>query len=86
MWLCKQVAHALDDHRYWDLPWHRRLGLNLHVLLCFVCGRYHRHVMLMQRTAHDYVAHEQADLPAAGLSLSPEARDRIAKKISEPRL
>lgn len=74
---CKQVADALADKRYWELPWYRRWGLRLHVGLCFFCGRYHRHVMCMQETAKSFCDHEAKGGTGAEEKLSPEARERI---------
>lgn len=72
---CKQVADALADERYWNLPWYRRWGLRLHVGLCLFCGRYHRHVMCMQEMADEFNKHTED--AAKDVHLSDEARDRI---------
>ena len=84
MLFCKQVANALADERYWKLPFHRRIGLRMHVMLCAVCGQYHRQVMFMQRAADEYLKHEQEDPPPAEMSLSPQARDRIQTALKNP--
>lgn len=54
MLTCKQVAKSLADRDYAELPLLKRISLKLHVLLCFVCGRYHRHVMRFQDGVRRY--------------------------------
>ncbi len=75
---CKHVADALAQAHHWDLPWYRRWGLHLHVALCFVCGRYHRQVILMQDALRVFRRREDADQLRPEVRLSPEARRRIA--------
>jgi hypothetical protein len=81
MWRCKQVANALAASKYRDLPLLRRLALRVHVALCFVCGKYHRQVMLMQDTAIQFRKHELSDPPGPEETLSTEARRRIAESL-----
>ncbi len=80
---CKHVAEALADKRYWELPLHRRIGLHLHVFLCFLCGRYNRQIMALQDAARHYAAYELAEVPPSEYRLSPEARERIRRKLRE---
>jgi hypothetical protein len=79
---CKQVSDALAAHRYWELPWHQRLGMRLHVLLCFVCGRYNRQIMDVQDAARGYLDHEEATGEHTGSGLSADRRDKIRKLLS----
>jgi alkylated DNA nucleotide flippase Atl1 len=84
MWTCKQVGRALAEQRYQDLPWHRRIGLKLHVALCVVCHRYNKSVMQMQDIAADFQKHEQAgDIPSAAPALSDEAKKRICDSLKQ---
>jgi hypothetical protein len=78
---CKQVSEALRNGKYWKLPWHRRMGLYMHVGLCFVCGKYNRQVMLMQDGVREYLRHEISDPPPAELRLPAEARARLRRAL-----
>ncbi len=78
---CKHVAEALADNRYWELPLHRRIGLHLHVFLCFICGRYNRQIMILQDAARQYAEYERVTVPPPELALPPEARERIRKRL-----
>ncbi len=81
MWRCKHVAEALAKHHYWDLPWAQRMGLKTHVCLCFVCGRFHRQVMIMQDAARRFRRHEEQDPP---LPMPPEAKQRLKASLQPP--
>lgn len=78
---CRQVAKALADHRYYELPRHKRIGMFIHIKLCIMCGKYHQQVIDMQEGVHQYLQHEDAaDIPLP-VHLSAEAKERIAEAI-----
>ena len=83
MLMCRQVAKALAEHRYYELPWHRRIGLRIHVALCAVCGKYHRQVVVMQDGVRTYLEHEEADEVAPDVHLSDEAAERIRARLRQ---
>lgn len=78
---CKQVSDALAAHRYWELPWAKRLGMRLHVLLCFVCGRYNRQIMDVQDAARGYLNHEESTGEHVGGGLTPERREQLRRLL-----
>ncbi len=78
---CKQVADALASGTYWELPLYKRVGLRAHVALCFLCGPFHRFIMLMQDATRHYREHEMCDPPPADMKLSETARQRIADAL-----
>jgi arginyl-tRNA synthetase len=65
---CKQVSKALANHRYYELPWWRKIPMFAHIKLCVMCGKYHQQVVTMQKDAGDVETH---------VHLSDEARKRI---------
>ncbi|MBN2683993.1 MAG: hypothetical protein JXR40_01825 [Pontiellaceae bacterium] len=74
---CKQVANALAKHRYYELPWWRRIPMFVHIKLCVVCGKHHRQVVTMQKGVHDYLEHEEKGETALCMHLSDEAKKRM---------
>lgn len=80
---CKQVAKALAENRYYEMPWNRRITMFIHIRICAVCGRYHQQVIDMQKGIHDYLEHEDAGDITPTLQLSDEARQRIAEKLKK---
>lgn len=91
MFTCKQVSKSLAKQDYETLPWHRKLGLKLHVVLCLICGRYNRQVMLMQDTCRHYKANEEKALekhegmPASRkAALEAALKEHIGKTGNQP--
>ena len=84
MWMCRQVAQALRDSRFWELPKRKRVGLLIHVFLCPMCGKYHREVVDFHRCIHDYLEKEAVDEPPESLKLSEDARRKIGEALKSP--
>jgi hypothetical protein len=80
---CKQVAKNLADRDYAELSPLKRLSLKLHVLLCVVCGRYHRHVMRFQDGVRRYRRGEgsRATQPKSEFCLLSEERESIRRAL-----
>ncbi len=83
MLTCKQVAKSLAERDYAELPRLKRAFLKLHVLLCFVCGRYHRHVMRFQDGVRRYRSGESARTASAktDFCLLSEERESIRRAL-----
>lgn len=81
MIMCRQVAKALAEHRYYELPWYRRIPMFIHIRLCVMCGKYHQQVVDMQRGVHYYLEHENKGDVDPDMHLSPEVRERIAGEL-----
>jgi len=58
MLTCKQVSKALAEQDYREMPFHKRMGLRLHVALCVVCKGYNGNVMLFQDMARAFRRYE----------------------------
>lgn len=82
MWRCKHVSEALHQQDYKTLPRLKRWGLRLHVMLCFVCRRYQKQVIMMQDTCRHYreevpcCSHSHDKLPA-------DKRTAMQNKLTE---
>lgn len=83
MWRCKNVASALAEKNYELLPWRRRMGLKLHVALCFVCHGYHKQVMIMQDVTRKFHEHEENDDLAPETELGDDAKQRIKEVLKK---
>ena len=83
MIMCKQVAKALADHRYYELPWYRRIPMFMHVRLCVMCGKYHQQVIDVQHGVHDFLEHEEKGDIEPKIHLSDEAKERIASEMKK---
>ena len=80
---CKQVAKALGNHRYYELPWWRRIPMFVHIRLCIMCGKYHQQVVDMQKGVKNYLEHEDEGDIETHVHLSDEARERIEAALKQ---
>ena len=82
---CKHVADALAASHYQDLSKWQRIGLRLHMALCFVCCKYHKQVMLMQDCARGMCEHEAGDSapPPTDQCLSDDAKSRMKSRLTQ---
>lgn len=80
---CRQVAKALAHHRYYELPWYRRIPMFIHIRLCVMCGKYHQQIVDMQKGVHDYLEHEEQGHIEPQMHISAEAKERIAEALKQ---
>lgn len=81
MLTCKQVSKALAEQDYRELPYLKRLGLRLHVSLCFVCRGYNGSVMRFQDMARAFRRHEDKSTPKQ--QAPEESKKRWQNSISD---
>ncbi len=84
MIMCKQVAKALSRERYYEMPWHRRIPMFVHIRLCVMCGKYHQQVVDFQKGFRGFLEQEGKGELDAGMHLSPEARKRMKDQLETP--
>ena len=65
MFTCKQVSHSLSKEDYAKLSFTKRLFLQLHVKLCFLCGRFNRQVMDGQDMCRHFKQYEATNCQCA---------------------
>jgi len=75
---CRQALRLQSDALDRPLPPTRRPGLWLHLLLCKWCRYYGQQIRFIRHAAHE---HPGELTQAAPQQLSPEARERIRRKI-----
>lgn len=78
---CKQVSKALAENRIHELPWHKRLGLKLHIKLCFVCGKANTQIVQLQNGIKKMLDREDDDLYVS-VRLSDEAKENLKQKMN----
>ena len=78
---CKQVSKALAENRIHELPWHKRLGLKLHIKLCFVCGKANTQIVQLQNGIKKMLDREDDDL-YVNVRLSDEAKEKLKQKMN----
>ena len=64
---CKDVAKSLADTNFRDLTCRQRVAMLFHIVLCPVCGSFHRDVVKSHKNAREFCEQEEptdAKLPA----------------------
>jgi hypothetical protein len=83
MLACKQVANALSQGDYENLPPFRKAMLKVHVKLCVMCGKYHRDVMDMQDGVRKFRHQEDAGVLEHTPALSEDSKRRMLSAIHD---
>src|SRR5438128_5853316 len=77
---CRQVARLQSDALDRRLSLSKRFGLRLHLLLCKWCRRYGKQIRFLRCAAHE---HPENLTEATPRTLSPEARERLKRSLSD---
>lgn len=78
---CKEVTRLLSESMDHTLPFGKRLGVRLHLLMCKFCARYKKQLLLIREAAQRLAATEEKPGVHPGETLSEEARERIRKSL-----
>ena len=79
---CQQTVQKLSQSMDTKLSLRDRINVKLHLWICAWCHWYLEHLHLIRDTARAKGA-DTADVSSvSGASLSPEARERIRRKLS----
>jgi len=78
---CKDVTKLVSESMDRSLPFGKRIGVRLHLLICKFCARYERQLLLVRETVRRLAATVEAPGEPSGETLSEEAKERIRKSI-----
>jgi hypothetical protein len=78
---CKHASRLISDSMDRQLTAGERLSLRFHLLVCRLCCRYQRQLLLIRRAIQplESAARVGEELPS---SLSPAARERIRQALA----
>lgn len=78
---CQEVSRLVSESLDRKLPWHQRLAVRVHLLMCRFCSRFRKQMLFLRDAVrHHRTTIEEADA-APGPALSPEARERIKRLL-----
>jgi cytochrome c biogenesis protein ResB len=77
---CEEATRLISQSLDKGLPLRKRIALRSHLLMCKLCPRFLRQMRFLRTAA---VRHERAVESDAFHALSPEAKERIKKVLSE---
>ena len=75
---CKEATRLQSQAMERSLSVSERVGLKIHLFLCKWCRRYGAQIRFLRSAAHQCEEHEKGVVPQ---KLSPEARERILRKV-----
>jgi hypothetical protein len=78
---CRHASQLLSEAMDRRLSLRERIRLQLHLLICAACRNYRRQLLLIRRAMQEGTGMVDDLTEAAGLSLSPEARERVRQAI-----
>ena len=79
MFCCKDVSQKVSQSLDVALPFHHRMAIRFHLMMCRYCSRVRRQLILLRKMSR----HIDDDLsaPSTTATLSDEARTRIKEKL-----
>lgn len=81
MFNCRDVSKKVSDSMDVNLPFHYRLQVKIHLLMCKYCNRLKNQLLILRKTAR------LEDLPEDEIyraqSLSKETRERIKRAMRD---
>jgi hypothetical protein len=78
---CREVTRLQSEALDKRLPFSKRVGLRLHLLVCSWCRRYGKQIRFLREAMHD---NPEELSEASSQSLSPEARERMKRAFQGP--
>ncbi len=75
MFNCKEATQLVSEFLDRKLPFHKRIWIRIHLLMCKFCSRYEKQLMFLRKASHTQKMHEEDT--ESYISLPPEARKRI---------
>jgi len=76
---CKDISELVSQGMDTQLPLMKRLSIRLHVSMCSLCRRYEKQLHMLRVGTHHYASPDENQVQE---SLSPEARERLQRKLS----
>ncbi|MBW1754169.1 MAG: zf-HC2 domain-containing protein [Deltaproteobacteria bacterium] len=79
MFNCKAVTRMVSESLDRKLSFYQRMGIRMHLLMCKLCSRYRRQLLLLRETIRRQTASSE-DIESE-IVLPPGARERIKRSI-----
>jgi hypothetical protein len=81
MFNCKEVTRMVSESLDRALPFYQRMGIRIHLMMCKLCTRYRKQLLILREAIHLKSKHdEEIELP---ISLPSGAKERIKRLLAE---
>jgi len=81
MFNCKEVTYMVSESLDRRLPFFKRIGIRMHLLMCKFCSRFRRQLLLLAKISQVHGTQLAQFEPS--VTLSPEARSRIKQAMRQ---
>lgn len=82
--VCRDVTRLVSESMDRSLPFGKRIGVRIHLLICEFCARYERQLLLIRGIARRLTEEKEEAGGPPEESLSEEARERIRNSLRSP--
>ncbi len=82
MFRCNDVSRKVSQAMDTRLPWHQRLAVEIHIMMCRYCARFRRQLRLLRKMGGEADIDSPGDAPVDGLS--EDCKNRIKKALRTP--
>lgn len=82
---CKEATRLISESLEHALPFHKRMALRFHLMMCRFCARFEKQIIFLREVFKRYGKQEQAEdtISADSPCLSPEAHERMKRRIEQ---
>lgn len=79
MFSCEEISQKVSQSMDVRLPFHHRMAIRTHLLMCRYCARFRRQLNLLRKMSR----HDDSGIlpPGSPSRLSQESRERIKKSL-----
>lgn len=79
MFCCKDVSKKISDSMDRNLPFHHRMFIRIHLMMCKYCARFKKQLLMLRKLSRLETSSGEDTTPPIVLSM--EARKRIKKSL-----
>ncbi len=80
---CKEVTRLVSESLDRKLPLSQRIAMRMHLLMCKLCSRYKKQLLLIREAIRHYSLQTEDVPPLTPDSLSPQASERIRRSLRQ---
>jgi len=78
---CEEATRLMSESLDRKLPIGKRIGLRMHLLMCRLCPRFWRQMLLLRNAANQYREEKEREVLSPSDRLSLEAKEKIKQAL-----
>lgn len=79
MFRCNDVSQKVSQSLDASLPFHHRMAVRVHLLMCRYCARFRRQLLTLRRVSR--LVEDEPSIDQTTATLSDETKERIKKAL-----